>query len=126
MERAVRIDRLAAEVAGEAGRCETYLSLNRFHGRRRIDTLAQLAALAIDLDYYKLPALERLPAAIIAAQACDDLGSVAKFAGRRGVPRRRHRQAAIPNRLAMKVAWAGMSLAGMAATCLLRTIARIS
>lgn len=54
------------------------------------------------------------------------VGSVAKFAGRRGVPRRRHRQAATPNRLAMKVAWAGMSLAGMAATCPLRTIARIS
>lgn len=72
-ERAVRIDRLALEVAGKAGRCDAYLSLNRFHGRRRIDTLAQLAALAIDLDYYKLPALERLPATIIAAQACDDL-----------------------------------------------------
>jgi hypothetical protein len=73
IERAVRIDRLTAEVAGEAGRRDAYLSLNRFHGRRRIDNLAQLAALAVDLDFYTLPALERLPAAIIAAQACDDL-----------------------------------------------------
>lgn len=53
-------------------------------------------------------------------------GSVAKFDVRREEPRRPRRQAATPNRLAMKVAWAGMSLAGMAATCPLRTIARIS
>ncbi len=53
-------------------------------------------------------------------------GSVAKFDGRRGVPQRQHRQAVTPNRVAIKEAWMRMSLAGMAATCPLRTIARIS
>ena len=38
-------------------------------------------------------------------------GSVAKFAGRRGVSPR-HRQAATPNRLATTAAWVSMALAG--------------
>jgi hypothetical protein len=53
-------------------------------------------------------------------------GSVATFWGGRGGAADRRLQAAAPNRAATKALWAGMSLAGIAETCPLRTIAMIS
>jgi hypothetical protein len=38
----------------------SYVSLNRFHGRRRLEKLASLNALYVDLDTYKCPSLSRL------------------------------------------------------------------
>ena len=72
---------------------------------------------------------ERIAFALRQAEAgttVEEIGSVATFQGGRGGAADRHLQAAAPNKAATKALWAAMSLAGMAETWPLPTMAMIS
>lgn len=65
----VALDELPV-VAEAAIEESAYVSLNRFHGPRRVDRLAALNALDVDLDYHRVPRLARACAgAVPPAQA---------------------------------------------------------
>jgi hypothetical protein len=51
------VDDLPDVLPAVAGESNVYLSTQRFHGWRRISKLASCGALAVDLDYYRMPEL---------------------------------------------------------------------
>jgi hypothetical protein len=94
LERTYPVEAAVAAANAYRGRADVYLSTQRFRGRRRLAKLLSLSSLYADLDYYRMPELERVhPYSVMAsrrrrwrsapAEASTWSGSTSTSSGRR-------------------------------------------